>query len=196
MKIFRGNLALTALLALAPFSAAARENLQFDVPPGWINVTERVEKGDTKGLPKFILQMAKNPSGSTIRKLLMVDSQTLKSKFTVFMTQDNIKILHFSPLTHDLLVNEKEKFEEYVRQKANSTLVEDGIVTVNGVEVFRSVVEMDFRNHINEPAQVVRQLEYHLPDGVGNTIVFFWVPKAQWEKYLPLFEGVISKALK
>jgi hypothetical protein len=187
---------LTAVLMVSlPPAVFARENIKFDLPEGWINVTEKIKNSDTAILPKVVVLRAQG-HGASERELFMVDSKTLQDKILVFMSQDNVKSLQDAPQTHEFLAKVKKGFEDSLRKWGTTTLVEDGIVTLNGAEFFRSVFEGKSTGKEKANGSAMRILQYTLPDGTGYTLVTFGAPKAQWEKYLPVFEGLVSKALK
>lgn len=174
-----------------PLVCFGQQYLRVHIPDGWVNITDKAAKSDTEGIPDKLVRTAENH----VCKILAADPKTFNDSAPIYLLQIRVPQMDDFKLSdsglNDLVAGTKIS----VKSRQGASLVEDKILTVAGVKIFRSIVEMPVPGAGDQEIQV-RIIQYYLPDGDGAAAISFYVPKSKAGAYMPLIEDSISKTLK
>jgi hypothetical protein len=178
-------------LNLAPVGAFAQAHLQASIPEGWVNVSEKVGKADTDGIPDKLIKTSLN----SVVRVLAADPKTFKDVSATYLLQVRIPQMESFNFTDAGLRGVAAGIEESVKGKPNVTLVENKIEMVKGAKILRSAMDMIAPVKNGETA-TLRIVQYYLPDVKGATAISFYTLKSKAKEYAPVFEKAISDTLK
>jgi len=173
------------------------------LPKGWIDVTARIAKDQTQGIPEDLLQIASH--GTHLKnayEFIAADGRSFQGVGPAYLYEVA------SPLEGDgwdqdpsksaeALRSVQEGFEESAQRNRDKGMMvfENTITRVKGRPVIRIVMKTWKTTKFKTKSYYLQSLCYIFFYSGKNISLVFFAPEDQWAKYLPLFEKLAAKTI-